>query len=334
MSRLHLLRTENYASAGPDPGPTMSLSQTSTVGSLVRRPWRLSRSRSLAESTRGMSSICPSSGRAATARPLSLVTSAPATRRPHPGDGLFRALVAGWASWSAIEARVPANAIRLRSAATRRACATLRDGALTVGKMRAVARRRDRGRACTRRGDALERTDDNLAALCAHGAVRLDRECRPRLAARERRASACRQRLRRRASAQRPANLGVHLGLVEVAGPRAGGDGAASRIPWRCHRSAVGTLSTDELAASRSAIVRRARHYRRARLRPRPALAESRRPARGWTSLAPSRIEARLARLAGLFVAGSGFRAMGVPDCVADGRAAATAAARCVKMQE
>jgi protoporphyrinogen/coproporphyrinogen III oxidase len=40
------------------------------------------------------------------------------------------------------------------------------------------------------------------------------------------------------------------------------------------------------------------------------------------------RIEARLAALPGLFVAGSGFRSIGVPDCIADGRAAGAAAAR------
>jgi len=39
-------------------------------------------------------------------------------------------------------------------------------------------------------------------------------------------------------------------------------------------------------------------------------------------------LEARLEALPGLFVAGSGFRAIGIPDCVADGRAAAAAAAR------
>ena len=34
-------------------------------------------------------------------------------------------------------------------------------------------------------------------------------------------------------------------------------------------------------------------------------------------------LDARLAALPGLFVAGSGFRAIGIPDCVADGRSAA-----------
>jgi oxygen-dependent protoporphyrinogen oxidase len=37
-------------------------------------------------------------------------------------------------------------------------------------------------------------------------------------------------------------------------------------------------------------------------------------------------IESRLARHPGLFVAGSGFRSVGIPDCIADGRAAAAAA--------
>lgn len=42
------------------------------------------------------------------------------------------------------------------------------------------------------------------------------------------------------------------------------------------------------------------------------------------------RLETRLESLPGLFVAGSGFRAIGIPDCVADGRAAATSVAEYV----
>ena len=38
-------------------------------------------------------------------------------------------------------------------------------------------------------------------------------------------------------------------------------------------------------------------------------------------------LDARLAALSGVFVAGSGFRSVGIPDCIADGRAAAVAAA-------
>jgi oxygen-dependent protoporphyrinogen oxidase len=45
-----------------------------------------------------------------------------------------------------------------------------------------------------------------------------------------------------------------------------------------------------------------------------------------------SRLETRLAHHPGLFVAGSGFRSVGIPDCVADGRLAAAAAAEFVKL--
>ena len=40
------------------------------------------------------------------------------------------------------------------------------------------------------------------------------------------------------------------------------------------------------------------------------------------------RLERRLESMPGLFVAGSGFRAIGIPDCVAEGRAAAMSAVR------
>jgi oxygen-dependent protoporphyrinogen oxidase len=46
------------------------------------------------------------------------------------------------------------------------------------------------------------------------------------------------------------------------------------------------------------------------------------------------RIEQGLAKLPGVFVAGSGFRAIGIPDCVADGRAAGTTAADYAKMHQ
>jgi oxygen-dependent protoporphyrinogen oxidase len=46
------------------------------------------------------------------------------------------------------------------------------------------------------------------------------------------------------------------------------------------------------------------------------------------------RIEARLRDTPGLFVAGSGFRTIGVPDCIADGRRAAGAAADYVKIRQ
>jgi protoporphyrinogen/coproporphyrinogen III oxidase len=46
-----------------------------------------------------------------------------------------------------------------------------------------------------------------------------------------------------------------------------------------------------------------------------------------------SRVDERLAALPGLFVAGSGFHSIGVPDCIADGRAAGVRAARHVDIR-
>ncbi|PYR69143.1 MAG: protoporphyrinogen oxidase, partial [Acidobacteria bacterium] len=44
-------------------------------------------------------------------------------------------------------------------------------------------------------------------------------------------------------------------------------------------------------------------------------------------------IEGYLARVPGLFVTGSGFRSIGIPDCVADGRETAGRAATFVATQ-
>jgi oxygen-dependent protoporphyrinogen oxidase len=45
-------------------------------------------------------------------------------------------------------------------------------------------------------------------------------------------------------------------------------------------------------------------------------------------------IEQALARHAGLYVTGSGFRGTGIPDCIADGRATARAAAATLKSEK
>jgi protoporphyrinogen/coproporphyrinogen III oxidase len=45
-------------------------------------------------------------------------------------------------------------------------------------------------------------------------------------------------------------------------------------------------------------------------------------------------IEARLTTSGGVLVAGSGFRSVGIPDCIADGRAAAETAAQYIKIRE
>jgi oxygen-dependent protoporphyrinogen oxidase len=41
-------------------------------------------------------------------------------------------------------------------------------------------------------------------------------------------------------------------------------------------------------------------------------------------------IEKRVASIPGLFLTGSGFRAIGIPDCIAAGRATAARAAECL----
>jgi oxygen-dependent protoporphyrinogen oxidase len=46
-----------------------------------------------------------------------------------------------------------------------------------------------------------------------------------------------------------------------------------------------------------------------------------------------ARLESRIAALPGLFLAGSGYRSIGIPDCIADGRAAGAAAGHYAKMQ-
>ena len=51
------------------------------------------------------------------------------------------------------------------------------------------------------------------------------------------------------------------------------------------------------------------------------------RSTRSATFSASRRSSDHLARIPGLFVTGSGFRAIGIPDCIADGRATAQRAA-------
>ena len=138
-----------------------------------------------------------------------------------------------------------------------------------------------------------------------------------------------RQRLRRSARrAQRAARR--HLGHVEVAGTRAGRTRAAARLSRRRTRP-----------ASPRAIGRRADRATRARSC-RELLRDLRRAAFSrlyrWTRQSPqyevghlqrlARIEQRLAAIPGLFTTGSGFRAIGIPDCITDGRETAAAPRR------
>ena len=71
-----------------------------------------------------------------------------------------------------------------------------------------------------------------------------------------------------------------------------------------------------------------ARHRRTIRFRRASTAGTARtRSTRSVTSTRMAAIDRALGRHPGLFVTGSGFRGVGIPDCVADGRATARAVA-------
>ena len=179
-----------------------------------------------------------------------------------------------------------------------------------------------RGAGATWRRACSRRSTREAADSARDGAVRVDRQRRARLAAGRDRASAGRHRLRRRAPSNPTAHHGVHLGVVEVERTRAGGHVAAARVRRRRARSRRGRLADERSGRDRgaralggsSAIT--GRPDAGARL----PLARRRRAARRRPPRASARSSGRLAGYRGLFVAGSGFRSVGIPDCVADGR--------------
>ena len=139
------------------------------------------------------------------------------------------------------------------------------------------------------------------------------------------RASARRQRLRRGARAQPAAHHGVHMGLVEMGGPRASGKVLL--------RAFLGGASDPEAVA---AVRRRSSSDRRARpasvlgasgaadARAGPPLAARRRAAQRRPSARARRASTRGSpRCPGCSSPAAASESIGVPDCVADGRAAA-----------
>ena len=261
----------------------------------------------------------------------------PPAARPDTGDGLFKALRGGMGELvSAIESRLPAGSVRVRTGAHAVSLAAPEWQVATDGGHARRARGRSWQRRHTRRRACWRGRRAPRGAL-RRGAVRLDRERGVRVAARERRSSAGRQRLRRRPPAQRAAYQRVHVGVVEVAGPRAAGHGAAARVlsaarPIR----APSTFPMPRSSTSRSETSPQSWASRA----PRTSSASSagRAPAPSTTSamrLAWRASKSGSHALPGLFVAGSGFHSIGIPDCVADGRAAAARAAgvRCDKIE-
>ena len=240
-ARAHLLRMMEGAASGPRP-------DDESVADFYRREFGPETVATIAQPLLGgihagdvehlsMSAVAPRLRSAAEAG--TLFTAPPAT--PSSGDGVFRALRGGMGELvSAIEARLPANAVRLE-APVRECVRDTSEWRLTVGDERLAAQSVIVAAPAHAAATLLERTDENLAALCATvpyvstASVALGWDARARVP------RPCRQRLRRRASAERPAYLCVHLGVVEVAGSGAVGYRALSRIPRRGDRSVGGT---------------------------------------------------------------------------------------------
>ena len=252
------------------------------------------------------------------------------TPRASAGDGLFRSLGCGHGR-ARHRDRAPAAAgiDSLR----RRPCRDVDRGRAPGGVSRPTARpcrrapsswrvRRTRRPACWRRSTSAPR---RCARRC--------RTCRPpasRSPGRDgRAASARRQRLRRRARV-----------TTRCASPPARGcrrSGADGRRPGRCccARSSAGrTIPARSICPTKSwSTSPRASSPGSSGSRAPPILARVYR----WRTAGAqhnvghiarvAEIESRLARHGGLFVAGSGFRSVGIPDCIADGRAAAAQAA-------
>ena len=245
------------------------------------------------------------------------VPAAPASQPPEGRP--VRTLVGGMGELvDASSARFP----RDRSATTQRSTAIVRSADAERKSGRCGSRTARRGR----RGDPgrVRRTspatssasvDAEAAALCARGALRLERERGARVAAESRRASAPRQRVRCRAPVQPPPHHRVHVGVVEVGRPRAGRHGAAPRVPRRRSRSRRGgshrrrddssVVAGPVSACSGSPGYRTCRASRGGGERARSTWSDR--------SIVRRRSTRRLAACGGLFAAGSGFRSVGIP---------------------
>jgi hypothetical protein len=188
-----------------------------------------------------------------------------------------------------------------------------------------------RSGAC-RRDAAPDGRRERLERL-RHGAVRVDRDGRSGVAAGRRQAPARWQRLRRGSPAQHAANHGVHVGVVEMGITRTGG-----------HRAAAGVHRERARPARRRPPRSRADRHRRARCfggpgnhraaHPHPHLpvAQRGRAAHGRARGADDRAGGTAALAAGLVRGRERIRVDRDPDCVANGRRVATAAADYVRM--
>ena len=177
-------------------------------------------------------------------------------------------------------------------------------------------------------GIAARRRHGARRALRRH-AVRVDRHRRVRLSPRSGWPSDARQRLRRATCRTEPAAR-RNLGHLEVAASRARRTTSCCADFSAAAATRVGSTQTDDelidtrarAGSGRSCPSRESRSSRACTAGPARA-----RSTRSVTSQRVATIERHLARFPGLFVTGSGFRSIGIPDCIADGRETAARAA-------
>ena len=314
--------------------PATSRSPRSSRADSDARPCRSSRRRCSAASTRGESTRCrcsrssPDSSR----RRRSAAACLRAFRHSHAGVAPMApsaSLSSGMGELvSAIGRRLPPGSVRLASGAGTLTRLTMA-GASARPRGTSRPKRRPRGAGLCRGASAHASRSGVIRAL-RRGPVRLDRECRARILARAGRAPASRLGLRRCPDRERRATDRVHVGLLEVGRPRAAGSvllraflgGATDPVSHRslgrrAHRRRRHASSRTVLGISGAPLLARVHRWRDAGAQHNVGHARAHRATR-----------ARLARHPGLFVAGSGFRAVGIPDCCRR-RTAAVAAAAC-----
>ena len=333
-ARAHLLRMMEGAASGPRP-------DDESVADFYRREFGPETVATIAQPLLGgihagdvehlsMSAVAPRLRSAAEAGTL---FTAPPTA-PSSGDGVFRALRGGMGELvSAIEARVPANAVRLE-APVRECVRDTSEWRLTIGNERLAAHSVIVAAPAHAAATLLERTDENLAALCATvpyvstASVALGWE-------RARVSHALAGSGFVVARQQSDLRISACTWVSSKWQDRAPSDTALFRafLGGATDPSAA-LLSDEELAAIATADVSKVVGASGS-----PVFVRIQR----WLKAGAQhnvghrshlqQIEIRLRTLPGLFVAGSGFRAIGIPDCVADGRAAAIDAAAFVALR-
>ncbi len=342
-ARDHLAAGDGRARDGAlelgDTHRTTSPWRASSAGSSVPRPSASSRSRCSAASMPVTSRNFDPGSRAPARRRGRRGPSVPgAAARRGPGDGLFKALRGGMGELVYGDRKPAAGRQRARADSCAARVSFARTGVAGRDRRRERSRRARSSsqRRRTRPRDCSPPPTPPLAALCAEVPYVSTVERGARVAAQ--RASSIRWPAAASSSRASTANCAS----PPARGCRRSGRTARGRAWCCCARfSAARRIpAPSTFPMTRSSTSRRATsppvlaHHGRAAPRPRAALAARRRAAQRRTCRsAGARRTSGSTALPGLFVAGSGFHSIGVPDCVADGRAAAARAAAFVAIR-